>query len=288
MRIALSAGELDQDEPVSHAVLLAASIGADGVELWYPANTGPRVDDALALTQAHGLAVPCLATATQLASPNRWEQDLRTLTTAVNLAADHGIPLVNTYFGYPVERDDTAGIECYRQRLEPALDAAARRGVVITLENEFDCFGVDRCRSEVTRRPAALRHLAETIDSPHFGLTFDPCNAFFAGNDPLAFLRETAEYVRYVHVKDGRATGDAAAPSGWRLLTDSGVHYTTCDLGVGELDWPVLLDELAGLGYDGWFNLEPHADATTRDRAWGRAQEYLRGRRTAAFEGRTG
>lgn len=35
--------------------------------------------------------------------------------------------------------------------------------------------------------------LVDAIDDPHFGVNYDPSNAFLAGDDPVELLRSVAE-----------------------------------------------------------------------------------------------
>ncbi len=269
--LAISLGELQPDEPLWGGLRAATAAGATGVEYWHPVRNGSGTGSAdrdLAAIKSSGLSIACIATPTQLGTDARHESDAQILHEAIALAARHGVALVNTYFGYPADADDRVRIARYRERVLPVLELAERTGVTLVLENEFDCFGSDGVRADLTRRPAALRELVAAIDSPHFGLTFDACNALFAHLQPLQdFLRPLVDSIRYVHVKDGRRRSGPAR-AGWRSLQDSGQDFETCPLGEGEVGWPSLLAALAEQGYCGWYTSEPHAAPATRDEAW--------------------
>lgn len=279
MNISLSAGELSPNEPLKSVVGHAATTQAGGIELWYPANVGESnaVETADVLKEA-GLVVTCIATATQLGSPDRWAADRETLLAAVTLARQLGVGLVNTYFGLPESSNDLLNIRAYACRIDPVLQLAHDSGITVVLENEFDCFGFDTDHADVTRRPWTLAKLVEIIDSTAFGLTFDACNAYFAGLDPFHdFLSPLVDQVRYVHVKDGyKLRNDSLGPSGWRHVSDSGHRYTTCSLGDGEIDWAAISAHLTQHSFDGWWTLEPHCHPHIRADAWRTAASHLR------------
>jgi sugar phosphate isomerase/epimerase len=270
VQLAISLGELGPDEQLSDGLRLAADSGVTGVEYWYPANHGATdsADFDLEMIAQRGLTTVCISTPTQLGTGHRYPADAEILREAIGLAGRHDIGLVNTYFGYPEAEDDAGRIAQYRERVLPVVQAAAQAGVTLVLENEFDCFGLDHARADLTRRPDALGALVAAIDSPHFGLTFDACNAFFAQVRPLEdFLRPLLGSVRYVHVKDGRRQ-PGPITGGWRPVTDSGQRFQTCPLGNGEVGWSELLAYLAAHQYSGWYTSEPHAEPATRNRSW--------------------
>lgn len=275
MRICLSGIDLAAGEPLDPLLDAAVALGAEGVELWHPDNTGGDIEGAVARVRAAGLEVASFCTPTELVtSDERWQRDQKLLIDAVEQAGAAGVARVNTYFGFPGEPDDEGHIAAYAQRLAPVIAAAERAGVTVTLENEFDCFGTDPLGSDPTRRPESVARLLAAVDSVHFGLTFDPTNAYFAGLDPRSAFGPLLPFVRHVHVKDGRPV-DPAGPGQWHPFADSGRSYQTCAVGAGDVDWPGLLTDLAAAGYPGWLVVEPH-NPTGRLAAWTDAVRFLR------------
>ncbi|MER7755158.1 sugar phosphate isomerase/epimerase family protein [Kitasatospora sp. NPDC097643] len=275
--VALSGTELTHGEPLDLLLDTALVLGADAVELWYPVNLARGDRAAADSPSARGLPVVGIGSPTELGTPELADRDRRTLTEAVRLAAECGIPWVNTYFGYPAGTDDRQNADDYARALEPVLALAEERGVGITLENEFDCFGTDHRGVDLTRRPAAVARLVEVIGSPRFKLTFDACNALFAGLDPLAYLDQLGEHIVHVHVKDGRRGPRASdAPDGWRTFHDRGVPCHTAPLGQGDVPWPAIVEALSAGGYTGAYSLEPHGDPQTRTEAWRQGLSTLR------------
>jgi len=46
---------------------------------------------------------------------------------------------------------------------------------------------------ECARKMDLFLALVDAIDDPHFGVNYDPSNAFLAGDDPVELLRSVAE-----------------------------------------------------------------------------------------------
>jgi sugar phosphate isomerase/epimerase len=277
MRLALSGTEVSEHEGVDPLVSSCRETGVRWVELWYPRNTMAHgVDEALRRLSAENIGVACIGTATELGGDGDPAAAQAVVIQAVELAARISCGMVNTYFGWPAVRDDAKAIETYVRHVQPCLRTAERNGVILTIENEFDSFGVDSAGADVTRRPAALRALVEAVGVPHFRIAFDACNALFAGVDPERMYREIAAYVAYIHVKDGMAWHGRSDAAPWRSYTDSGVTYATCPLGQGQIDWDRLLTAAADDGYRGYLAVEPHSVPSARSAAWAQAATYLR------------
>jgi sugar phosphate isomerase/epimerase len=280
LKLVLSGTELDADETVEPLVAAAHENGVEWVELWYPKNvaregrerTIERLDEA-------GLKVACISSGTELGTDGDVRKDQDELLAAIELAHELNAPFANTYFGYLAQQDDARGIEQYRANLTPCLTRAEELGVTIVLENEFDAFGLDGGGTDVTRRPTSARRLVESVGSPHFRLTFDPCNAYFADVEPFPFAyRLLLPHIALVHFKDGcRVEDKESALPGWRGFVDSARHYSTCPASEGALNWPGLISQLLADGYDGFVSVEPHAEASNRAAAWSHAVKTFRG-----------
>jgi sugar phosphate isomerase/epimerase len=110
-------------------------------------------------------------------------------------------------------------------------------GVTFALENEADC--------GVARGDEAARFI-EALGSPSFRVTWDPGNAFCAGEVPYPDGYERIRrYVAHVHVKDARVDPDTGKAR-W------------CRLGAGQVDWAGQFQALVKDGYDGAVSLETH------------------------------
>lgn len=277
MQLALSGTEIAAAQGIEPLINTAQHLGVDCVEFWYPRNSEKLgLGASLARLSQAGIRVACVATATELCCEGDVSLAQHTITEAVRIAAEIECDMVNTYFGWPSVLDDHRAIEIYCRNLQPCLRAAEAAGVTLTLENEFDGLGCDPLGTDVTRRPESLAALMKTIDSTCFRVTFDPCNAYFAGVDPSHAYDILAPYITYVHLKDGVAAGgDMTVSPGWQLFVDNGHRYVTCPLGEGDIDWPQLFYKLHRDRYTGFLSLEPHCEPEWLVPAWKQAIDFV-------------
>ena len=282
MQIAISGTELDEFESISELIHCAQELEISFVELWYPRNTAKAgLDQTLTLIAEAELQIACVATGSELYRKGGSLEDQALLMEAIELAQRVGAPYVNTYFGYNDVQDDATAIAIYKTYLEPCLELAIDRGVIIVLENEFNAFGVDNAASDITRRPLSLRRLFEEVSSPAFRLNFDACNFYCAGVEPYPYAYELLRpFIAYCHLKDGcRYDTHLAAINpmlGWKLYTDFDNQYITRPMGEGAIPWTNLLSRLGTDGYDGFLMLEPHSEAHLRREAWHQATAFVR------------
>lgn len=269
--LAISGTEF-RGEPTADLVAAARAVGADGVDLWYPENFGDGRDAVAAMLYSAGLDVVCVSSGTELGDAERAGSSVPLLIEAIDVAASLGAPLVNTYFGAPGVLDADRAIDRFCSNIAPCVAHAARRGVTISLENEFDAFGWDPEHGDVTRRPEALQRLAGRFDRGSLQLTFDAANFLCAGASPIEAVDLLKDSVGYVHVKDVvRLVGEEAPVDGWLEFTDGDARFATTWLGAGDVPWDDLFEELSCLPTIRAFTLEPHSTTTLRTDAFEQA-----------------
>ncbi len=269
--IALSGVELSNLENLVVLYDACLQTGAREIELWYPRNFDSDLDLVRHRFAESGIRISCLSGEVELYRDSDAGAQQTKLMHIMDVAAEIGAPIVNTFFGFSAVQDDERSIEAYLNLIAPCLKKAEELGLSILVENEFNAFDWDPASSDVTRRPKAFRRLLERAGTAHIGTTFDPANYVCAGVDPLLALRLLAPFVRHVHVKDVveiANKSDLVTLQNWRRFADFDRSYSTCPLGEGLVDWPSVLSELANLGYSGSLCLEPHAELEHRAAAW--------------------
>jgi sugar phosphate isomerase/epimerase len=170
-----------------------------------------------------------------LVSPHRTDRDRRTefLMRVIDLAVELGAPVVSLWSGMA---RDAADEETLWQRLTsglgPALDHAARRGIVLGFEPEPGMFVDTLARQAV---------LYERLGRPdHLRLTVDIGHLECMGERPTAtLLASRATEIVNVHVDDMLACRHEHLP-----------------LGTGDVDFPPLLQTLSAAGYTGGLHVE--------------------------------
>lgn len=263
MRLAVSGQLLSRQKTLTEILDLLHGMGVDAVELWpqnLPGGDTPEafqryeqkdLTGAKQLLDARGMDVSCLTLGFGIlggCNEHGARYGTEALTGAVDAAAALGAPIVNCYL---------AGLtpNVFIEAVKPAAAYAAERGVTIVLENEaHDDSG-----------PAAnMRAIADAVDSPGFGLQYDPCNFYHANEEPYPAAYEiTKPHIRYVHFKGGCHHDPANRPHDHRggLMRgrdDAYIGYTFLPDGVFNVDG--IVRRLVADGYDGFVTLEPHVD----------------------------
>src|SRR5690606_29774804 len=92
------------------------------------------------------------------------------------------------------------GIGLAADSITECLPAAAECGVTLILENHYK----DNYWQfpEFVQRMEDFCELVSRIDSPHFGVNYDPSNALLAGDDPIELLRRVKHRVVTMHASD--------------------------------------------------------------------------------------
>lgn len=111
--------------------------------------------------------------------------------------------------------------------------------------------------------PESYRAFLRAMDSPHFGINFDPSHLIRMGIDPLRFVREFAPQIVHVHGKDTlidperlyeighEQAGVFGEPYAW-----GGWHWRYTIPGKGSAPWSDLFTVLKGAGYAGLVSIE--------------------------------
>jgi sugar phosphate isomerase/epimerase len=244
----------------------ASTLEVDGLELYPgflldledPVYLG-RVRDAM---RAAGLKMPMLC-----ASPDFTQRDagaraaqLAAMRTMIDLVAFFEAPLPRTCRVLSGQRrpdiGEDEGIALVVSCIEALLPYAEERGVILALENHYkDNYWQ---HPEFAQHLPVFRRLVEAIDSPWFGVNFDPSNAVLAGEDPMDVLQAVKHRVVSMHASDrGLLPGHTIEEL--RVQEDS-IGYATIlrhgEIGTGMNDYPSIFRVLEAEGFAGWISIE--------------------------------
>lgn len=193
---------------------LAASLGLGGVEFpprWgLPGLARADLEAARAYAAARGLTIVVAGGIVDV-------EDLRALLPA---AAALGAPVVRVVASGILCGDRRAARETWLAylaeiagRLRAVRGLAEETGVGIAVENHQDLTSDE------------LVELCARVDSPCVGVTLDAVNPLAVVEDPPAFARRVAPFIKNTHLKDYRIY---PTPEGYRLAR--------CAIGAGVLD----------------------------------------------------
>lgn len=156
-----------------------------------------------------------------------------------------------------VSRED--GIAYAATSIEACLPTAAAHGVTLILENHYkDNYWQ---YPEFAQRMDVFCDLVDRLDSPHFGVNYDPSNTILAGEDPLELLRRVKLRVVTMHASDRYLAHGTIEDL--RREEDS-VGYAKRlqhgEIGKGLNDYDAIFAELVSVGFDGWISIEDGVD----------------------------
>jgi sugar phosphate isomerase/epimerase len=161
-------------------------------------------------------------------------------------------------------------VDCIRE----LLDFAAERGVVLAIENHYkDNYWQ---HPEFAQKSEVFLEIVSRIDSPWFGVQFDPSNTILAGEDPLTLLERIKQRVVTMHASD-RFLLPGHTVEELRRVEDSVGYASILSHGVvgkGMNDYPRIFAILREVGYDGWISIEDGLNGLAEIRA---SAEFLRG-----------
>lgn len=133
---------------------------------------------------------------------------------------------------------------------------AASRGVKLILENHYK----DNYWSfpEFAQKMDVFADLVNAVESPHFGVNYDPSNAFLAGDDPLELLRRVKHRVLTMHASDRYLI--EGTPEDLRREETDAVGYAKRlrhgEIGKGLNDYDAIFRELRSVGFASWISIE--------------------------------
>ncbi len=173
------------------------------------------------------LAIPCLDSVADLSDPAKGQENIAEILDCIETAHNLRVPFVRVRASAPLGSDVAPVIAC----LEGVLERAEARRVTLLIET-----------ANVFADTAALRDVLNRFAS-------DGLAALWDLHHPWCDCGETAEqtitnlgaYIRHVHIKDSRKTGD-------------GRQF--CLIGEGELPIAEMMRALSSVNYDGFISLE--------------------------------
>jgi sugar phosphate isomerase/epimerase len=144
--------------------------------------------------------------------------------------------------------------------INACIPTAKDLGITLIIENHYkDDFWTE---PEFAQMMDVFVDLVGRIDSPHFGVNFDPSNAIAAGEEPLELLEKVKHRVLTMHASDRylangtiedlrKAEGGSA---GYVSFFKHGV------IGKGLNDYDAVFKTLKDVGFDSWISIEDGVD----------------------------
>lgn len=174
------------------------------------------------------------------------------------------------------------GVARTLEGLRRSLEYAEARDVVLCMENHYKD-GTWRY-PEFAQAEDVFLEIVEQIDSPHFGVQYDPSNALVGGYDPVRFLEKVRHRVVTMHASDrylapGATLDDLAAADG---ATGYAAVLKHGETGRGMNDYDAIFRLLSDVGFSGWISIEDGMNGLDEI---ARSAEFLKEKRAQYYGG---
>jgi sugar phosphate isomerase/epimerase len=185
------------------------------------------------------------------------EEEIKKQQEIIRVADKLGVKFVRTLSGQKRPRLNTEEaiswvVDCIRR----CLPVAEKYGINLVMENHYkDGFWT---YSEFAQKMELFLRIVNQIDSPFFGIQFDPSNSVVAGENPLVLLDKVVNRVKTMHASDryiepGYRVEEVLAYSGREGYHPALKHGV---IGKGLNDYPTMMKKLAAAGFNGWISIE--------------------------------
>ncbi|MGI6109703.1 MAG: sugar phosphate isomerase/epimerase family protein [Eubacteriaceae bacterium] len=195
--------------------------------------------------------------------PNTMDPDLEKrqkyiehLYKLIDASAMLKVNMITTFVGRDPSKTVSENLETVKKVWPPIVRYAEDKGVKIGIENCPMYFTEDEWPGgqNLMTSPSNWRKVFEIIDSPNFGINYDPSHFVWQQIDYIKPIYEFADKIFHVHFKDIKLFGDKLDDVGIMAVP---LEYMTPKIpGLGDVDWGKYVSALTDIGYDGYACIE--------------------------------
>jgi sugar phosphate isomerase/epimerase len=239
---------------------MASTLGVDGLEFYsgFLKDEPAFLEGVKDRLKKHGLQMPMLCCSPDFTQPNPelLNAEIEREKRMIELTAFFGGKFCRVLSGqrYPdVSREE--GVSQVVAVLTSLLPFAEKNQVILTMENHYkDSFWR---YPEFAQKMDVFLEIVEQIDSPWFGVNFDPSNTVLAGEDPIQLLKRIKHRVVSMHASDRYLTSGTLEDLrkeeneiGYANRLAHGV------IGKGLNDYDTIFTILREAGFRSWISIE--------------------------------
>ncbi|GCE28628.1 myo-inositol catabolism protein IolH [Dictyobacter alpinus] len=261
----------------------AATLDVDGLEFYpsfFASFERPYLQAVRAALQAHQLSMPMLCASPDFTKPTAVERDaeVESYKRMIELVDFFGASSPRTCRILSGQRrpglSEEQGVELVVECIQRLLPVAQHYGVLLAIENHYkDNYWT---YPEFAQQLPVFQRIIQAIDSPWFGVNYDPSNALLAGDDPLAVLDAVLTRVVSMHASDRRLR-EGSTLADLRSQEES-IGYAAIlnhgEIGTGLNDFSAIFHRLQSAGFHGWISIEDGINGLPELQ---RSVQYLRG-----------
>jgi sugar phosphate isomerase/epimerase len=268
---------------------LAGQLGVDGLEmysLFFEEKGDVYLDAVRKKCEEFGLALPMMCFSPDFTNPDpkKRVEELAKQKEAIDLTAKLGGLFCRTLSGQNrPELDRKQAVRWCVEMIRETVAYAEEKGVIINIENHYKDGYWEY--PEFALRSEVFLEIIEQIDSPYFGINFDPSNTVVAGEDPIELLEKIKSRVVTMHASDRYLIGGSVEDL--RKIEMDPLHGYAKSIqhgiiGRGLNDYDAILSILKGAGFDGWISIEDGMNGMEELR---QSAEFLRDKINQYFGG---
>ena len=166
------------------------------------------------------------------------------------------VNMITTFVGRDPKKTVEENLELVKEVWPPIVKYAEEKKVRIGIENCPMLFTDDEWPGgqNLMTTPAIWRKVFEILDSPNFGINYDPSHFIWQQIDYIKPLYEFKDKIFHVHYKDIKVYQDKLKDVG---IMATPLTYMSPKLpGLGDVDWGRYVSALTDIGYQGYTCIE--------------------------------
>ena len=238
---------------------LAATLGVDGLEFYsgFLRDDCAFLDEVKDALEHHRLTMPMLCCSPDFTQPDPdlLSAEVEREKSMIELTAFFDGRYCRVLSGQRRPGMGNEGIAQVVRVIKSLLPFAEQNGIILTMENHYKDNYWEY--PEFAQKMDVFTEIVDQIDSPWFGVNYDPSNTVLAGEDPLILLERVKHRVVTMHasdryiksgtIEDLRREENAA---GYASRLAHGV------IGRGLNDYDAIFTTLQSVGFDSWISIE--------------------------------
>jgi sugar phosphate isomerase/epimerase len=242
---------------------MAGSLDADGLEMYdgfFTSLDDAYIDSVGEAIRSAGFAMPMLCCSPDFTQPDpadrqrAVEHESEMIRITRRLGGPCSVCRVLSGQRRPEVRIEE-GIEWVVNCIQQLLPVAREYDVILGMENHYkDGYWK---YPEFAQKLDVFLEIVNRIDSPHFGVNYDPSNAIVAGEDPFVVLDAVKNRVVSMHASDrylvSGSLDDPKTQDGTIGYSNNLRHGV---IGQGLNDYDRIFSTLREAGFDGWISIE--------------------------------
>jgi sugar phosphate isomerase/epimerase len=239
---------------------LASTLGVDGLEFYsgFLENDDAYLERIRVALNRHRLAMPMLCCSPDFTQPDPvlLQEEIEREKTMIEVTAKLGGKFCRVLSGQRrPEISREVGVAQVVRVIKGLLPFAEKHDVVLIIENHYkDNYWT---HPEFAQKMEVFVEIVNAIDSPWFGVNYDPSNTILAGEDPIELLEAVKHRVVTMHASDRYLKSGTIEDL--RKEEDSAGYASRLAHGVigrGLNDFDAIFSILSSVKFKGWISIE--------------------------------